>query len=52
MKIRFEKYQGAGNDFVLLDNRENIYDKITNSQVKKNLYPSLWYWCRRADVTE
>lgn len=35
MKIRFEKYQGAGNDFVLLDNRENIYDKITNSQVKK-----------------
>jgi len=34
MKIKFDKYQGAGNDFVLLDNRENNYDKITSEQVK------------------
>lgn len=35
MKIKFDKYQGAGNDFVLLDNREKKYDKITSEQVKK-----------------
>jgi diaminopimelate epimerase len=35
MKIKFDKYQGAGNDFVLLDNREKNYDKITSEQVKK-----------------
>ena len=26
MKIRFYKYQGAGNDFILVDNRENAVD--------------------------
>lgn len=35
MKIKFDKYQGAGNDFVLLDNRENSYDKLTGIQIKK-----------------
>ena len=35
MKIQFYKYQGAGNDFILLDNRQEKYSKITNSQVKK-----------------
>jgi diaminopimelate epimerase len=35
MKIKFDKYQGTGNDFVLLDNRENDYDKITTEQVKR-----------------
>ena len=35
MKIKFDKYQGTGNDFILLDNRENDYDKITTEQVKK-----------------
>ena len=34
MKIEFYKYQGTGNDFILLDNRENIYNSITNEQVK------------------
>ena len=27
------KYQGAGNDFVILDNRENIYNNITTEEV-------------------
>jgi diaminopimelate epimerase len=34
MKIEFYKYQGTGNDFVILDNRENIYDAVTTKQVQ------------------
>jgi diaminopimelate epimerase len=34
MKIKFDKYQGAGNDFILMDNRENIYNKLSKDQVK------------------
>lgn len=34
MKIEFYKYQGAGNDFILLDNRQNIYNEITTEQIK------------------
>jgi diaminopimelate epimerase len=33
MKIEFYKYHGTGNDFILLDNRRNIYDGITARQV-------------------
>ena len=33
MKIEFYKYHGTGNDFILLDNRTNLYDKLTHTQV-------------------
>lgn len=34
MKIYFYKYQGTGNDFVILENRDNQYDNLTTEQVK------------------
>ena len=34
MKIEFYKYQGTGNDFVILENRDNKYDSLTPEQVK------------------
>jgi len=33
MKIQFYKYQGTGNDFILLDNRTNRYDNLTAAQI-------------------
>ena len=34
MKIHAYKYQGAGNDFVILDNRNGEYDFLTNEHIK------------------
>lgn len=34
MQIKFSKYHGAGNDFVVLDNRDNKYKKLTASQIE------------------
>ncbi|WP_159633001.1 diaminopimelate epimerase [Sphingobacterium composti Ten et al. 2007 non Yoo et al. 2007] len=34
-KIQFSKYQGAGNDFVLIDNRNNHFDRNNKDLVKK-----------------
>ena len=34
MEIKFYKYQGTGNDFVILDNRDGGYSTITEDQVK------------------
>ncbi|WP_295123443.1 diaminopimelate epimerase [uncultured Chitinophaga sp.] len=33
MNIHFYKYQGTGNDFVIMDNRDGAYDALTNEQV-------------------
>lgn len=34
MELFFYKYQGAGNDFVILDNRTNSYDFLNHEHVK------------------
>jgi len=34
MKIHFYKYQGTGNDFVILDNRSWIYSSLTQEQIR------------------
>ncbi|MDG1476400.1 MAG: diaminopimelate epimerase [Vicingaceae bacterium] len=36
MQIEFYKYQGTGNDFVMIDNRNNVFDK-NNVKVIQNL---------------
>lgn len=35
MKVHIYKYQGAGNDFVLLDNREGGYSDLTTGQINQ-----------------
>jgi len=35
MTIPFYKYQATGNDFVLIDNRQNLYDGLTTAQVAR-----------------
>lgn len=35
MQINFTKYQGTGNDFIILDNRKNAYAAITNDQIRR-----------------
>ncbi len=35
MNIHFYKYQGTGNDFVMLDNRNGIYDTVGVNEIKK-----------------
>jgi diaminopimelate epimerase len=35
MKIAFNKYQGAGNDFIIIDNRENIFNPENSVLINK-----------------
>lgn len=35
MRINFYKYQGTGNDFVIVDNRDSDYNNLTEEQIKK-----------------
>jgi diaminopimelate epimerase len=34
MRINFSKYQGTGNDFIMLDNRSGLYDSLSIPQIK------------------
>ena len=35
MQINFYKYQGTGNDFIIIDNRDNIFNRSDNALVAK-----------------
>ena len=35
MTIEFYKYQGTGNDFIILDNRDNKYDGLSREQIAR-----------------
>ena len=34
MLIQFFKYQGTGNDFIILDNRQGKYNTLTSENIK------------------
>jgi diaminopimelate epimerase len=35
VQIHFYKYQGTGNDFIIIDNRTNVFDRSNNALVAK-----------------
>ena len=34
MEIKFNKYHGAGNDFIIIDNRSGNFDLISTTQIQ------------------
>ena len=48
----FSKYQGTGNDFIIIDNRNKQYDSLSNEQVKSIVRPSFWNWSRWTNAFE
>jgi len=49
MTIQFDKYQGAGNDFVILDNRQGKYNGLTVVQIAF-ICDVIKGWSRRIDT--
>ncbi len=44
----FYKYQGTGNDFIMIDNRDNSFSetqKKDKKYIEKALPSSFWDWC-------
>ena len=35
MRVEFKKMSGAGNDFIVLDNREGLYDGLDSDTIKR-----------------
>ena len=35
MTLKFEKYQGAGNDFIILNNFDGLFSKLSEPQFRK-----------------
>ena len=35
MNFTFFKYQGTGNDFIIVDNRKDLYSSLSTHQIKK-----------------
>jgi len=35
MTLRFFKYQGTGNDFIIADNRSGEYSQLTTDQIRR-----------------
>ena len=41
--FEFIKMHGLGNDFVIIDNSENLV-KLKKRNFKKNRFKKFWYW--------
>ena len=35
MQVHFFKYQGTGNDFIILDNRKHEYNVLSSEQIRR-----------------
>jgi hypothetical protein len=48
MEIQFSKYQGTGNDFVIIDNRDGSI-ALSNAQIAFSVYPTVRRIQRKLD---